>query len=448
MPTVREQLASVWNYISGAGTLVEAHEITVWRDGRLHRFSTFVPIDEVEFFRLGEGIWLYAIQASVLTYKGETWHLYKGWNNIGWLVDEMIMPPTRIITDAMFRDPVPLHRDLVDVRTPHVPTDLVPAIATEAEVGGRISEHAELPNIHHFRSHDHSLAADGTPLAMDAIPPGPSGQVITGQGVEVVPVWSFPPLGRVEILTALPPATAEEAGRVVRVRDANVLETKIFACVQNSLGDWEWVQIAVSTGDYVMIGVPTGESTHWRWALPDFPRVLGLAETHWVIPGWYASKRISATVSAGRIYYAPIFVDAPAQYTRIGIHVVTGSVGIADLRIFNWDHGMPGSLILAAGTVSTSTPGIKLIEIHLELNRGYYFLASRFTGNPACYVPDPFSAVSPAVSGFNVVGLGHPWMITLRVDADFADPAPGPTDGEGTIGASVMLGNPALGEFL
>jgi hypothetical protein len=39
-------------------------------------------------------------------------------------------------------------------------------------------------------------------------------------------------------------------------------------------------------------------------------------------------------------------------------------------------------------------------------------------------------------------------MITLRVDADFADPAPGPTDGEGTIGASVMLGNPALGEFL
>jgi len=93
MPTVREQLASVWNYISGAGTLVEAHEITVWRDGRWRRYSTFVPIDEVGFFRLGEAIWLYATQDCVLTHKGETWRLRKGWNNIAWLVDEGVLPP-------------------------------------------------------------------------------------------------------------------------------------------------------------------------------------------------------------------------------------------------------------------------------------------------------------------------------------------------------------------
>ncbi|MCL0092219.1 hypothetical protein M1N92_00860 [Dehalococcoidia bacterium] len=88
MPTVAEQLASVWDYISGAGTLVEDYAIAVWREGRFHLYSTFVPIDEIGYFRFGEGIWLYATQDCVLTYKGMTTPLYAGWNNIAWLVDE------------------------------------------------------------------------------------------------------------------------------------------------------------------------------------------------------------------------------------------------------------------------------------------------------------------------------------------------------------------------
>jgi len=88
MPTVAEQLASVWDYISGAGVKVKDHAIAVWRDGRFHLYCTFTPIDEIGYFRFGEGVWLYATQDCVLTYKEMTTQLHKGWNNIAWLVDE------------------------------------------------------------------------------------------------------------------------------------------------------------------------------------------------------------------------------------------------------------------------------------------------------------------------------------------------------------------------
>ena len=88
MPTVRDQLATAWDYISGAGVKVADNKIVVWRDGRWHFFCTFEGIDEIGYFRFGEGVWLYATQACVLTYGGVTWQLYAGWNNIGWIVDE------------------------------------------------------------------------------------------------------------------------------------------------------------------------------------------------------------------------------------------------------------------------------------------------------------------------------------------------------------------------
>ena len=88
MPTVREQLASVWNYISGAGVKVGDIDIWIFRNGDWLSYNAHIPIDEIGFFRLGEGIWLYTTQDCVLTYKGMTTQLYEKWNNIAWLVDE------------------------------------------------------------------------------------------------------------------------------------------------------------------------------------------------------------------------------------------------------------------------------------------------------------------------------------------------------------------------
>lgn len=97
MTTVREQLDSVWNYISGAGVNIDNRTISVWRDNAWLRFATFVPIDEIGYFRLGEAVWLYADRDCILTYKGVTTNLVKGWNNIAWLVgEEPALPPPKL----------------------------------------------------------------------------------------------------------------------------------------------------------------------------------------------------------------------------------------------------------------------------------------------------------------------------------------------------------------
>ena len=88
MPTVAEQLASVWNYISGAGTNVENRSIWVWRDGEWLMYAAWVPKDEIGFFRYGDVVNLYAAQDCVLTYKGLTVQLHAGWNELLWPIHE------------------------------------------------------------------------------------------------------------------------------------------------------------------------------------------------------------------------------------------------------------------------------------------------------------------------------------------------------------------------
>ncbi len=44
-----------------------------------------------------------------------------------------------------------------------------------------------------------------------------------------------------------PTPNAERSGQVIRVRAGSGTKSYIKICVQNSLGDWEWVQIGVST---------------------------------------------------------------------------------------------------------------------------------------------------------------------------------------------------------
>ena len=101
MSTVRNQLATVWDYISGAGVKVADNKVAVWRDGRWHFFCTFEGIDEIGYFRFGEGVYLYAIQDCVLTYGGMTWQLNAGWNNIGWVPPEdKPKPPAVEITSV------------------------------------------------------------------------------------------------------------------------------------------------------------------------------------------------------------------------------------------------------------------------------------------------------------------------------------------------------------
>ena len=178
------------------------------------------------------------------------------------------------------------------------------------------------------------------------------------------------------------------------------------------------------------------------------PRVVGMADhpmklkpalTRYVLPGWYIYTSTGTQADAGRIYYIPIFVPETTAYTAIGIYVVTGAAGVADLRVFGWSNGVPGPLVLSAGTVDTSTGGAKETPISLTLSRGYYFLAVRCTGTPVLLGPDPSYPTVPPVPGFNENLDGTSPLVVLAADAEYSDPAPAPTLGRGPEYAFVFL---------
>ncbi|KKL27238.1 hypothetical protein LCGC14_2387220, partial [marine sediment metagenome] len=169
-----------------------------------------------------------------------------------------------------------------------------------------------------------------------------------------------------------------------------------------------------------------------KWAAAgggaDFPEKVKPAVTRWVIPGWFFNGSLNDVANAGVIFYVPIFVEETTTYIRIGINVQTAVSGDADLRIFNWSGGLPGALVLAAGTVSHATTGNKEITISEELTRGYYFLAIRCSGSPTLKGIDRSdNGVVPPVAGL-AGGLSFDNffnMIPIKTAA-YADPAPTP----------------------
>jgi hypothetical protein len=160
---------------------------------------------------------------------------------------------------------------------------------------------------------------------------------------------------------------------------------------------------------------------------PDFPQKLKPAITRYVIPGWYFASNASISVEAGYIYYIPIFVSETTTFTAICTRVRTQIAGTARLGIFNWSNGLPGTKILDAGTVDTSTTGVKSIIINQVLTRGYYFLAIRCSATPSLDGPATTYAISTPVQGIGDGSNILPLYPILAAIAAWADPAPAPT---------------------
>lgn len=79
-------------------------------------------------------------------------------------------------------------------------------------------------------------------------------------------------------------------------------------------------------------------------------------------------------LSANRLYFLPIIISATQTFTRISINVTTLSAGNARLGIFNDTSGAPSTLVLDAGTVSTTTTGLKEVTISQSVSAGVYWL--------------------------------------------------------------------------
>lgn len=172
---------------------------------------------------------------------------------------------------------------------------------------------------------------------------------------------------------------------------------------------------------------------------PDYPMILKPNLVRYVLPGWYSGGMAKQLVQSDRIYYIPIFVTETTTYTAIGIRVGTGSVGTADLRIYAWENGLPGALILNCGTVSTSPASFKETAITQQLTRGYYFLAIRCTATPSLYAPSADYAIAPPVPGMYTSPNPLDPRVIPSADGSCTDPARAPTVMNNASFASVYL---------
>ncbi len=162
--------------------------------------------------------------------------------------------------------------------------------------------------------------------------------------------------------------------------------------------------------------------------------------TRIVLPGWFYDTVSTQAMTAGRIYYIPIYVMEDTTYTEVSIHVTTQSVGNADLRVYEWDDGVPGALIADWGSVDHNVLGKRTIAaINWAATGGtYYFLAVRCDATPTLYGIEPASSISPPVDSVNG-SHGINGQIIMYVTAAWADPAPAPTAAARTDFAVMLL---------
>lgn len=105
----------------------------------------------------------------------------------------------------------------------------------------------------------------------------------------------------------------------------------------------------------------------------------------------YSSQTTTSTTlsGAGVLTVTPFFCAKPTTFTRIGINVATGGASaLIRLGIYKMaSNGLPGALVLDAGTVDASTSGEKEITISQELYGNYYLASVTNSGTtPSLYV--------------------------------------------------------------
>lgn len=98
--------------------------------------------------------------------------------------------------------------------------------------------------------------------------------------------------------------------------------------------------------------------------------------------GYWYEPRIGSTIvtntyTINRLFYYPLFIQENISLDRLGAECTTAVASSTfRLGLYNSDtNGVPSTLILDAGTIDTSTTGLKSITISQTLSAGFYFLA-------------------------------------------------------------------------
>jgi photosystem II stability/assembly factor-like uncharacterized protein len=160
------------------------------------------------------------------------------------------------------------------------------------------------------------------------------------------------------------------------------------------------------------------------------PGQLTPAITRYSMPGWSPiTVTASFTATGGVIYYLPFFVANTTTFNDISVATSSLNTVTIDCRCYAWNNGVPGAQIANIGTFSWAVAfGTRTIVINLTLQRGFYFMAFRPSGNVINILAVTGGAPVYTMPPNNNFGAGaFINYSTLFVSAALADPAPAPT---------------------
>ncbi len=162
-------------------------------------------------------------------------------------------------------------------------------------------------------------------------------------------------------------------------------------------------------------GIPTGgaanqtlskvDGTNYNTQWTDTLAGSSLSATSW--PGGASGEYIvfggqtATTAQAeGRLIFTPYWAPKAFSISRIAINVTTaGSAGsVIRIGAYNDDNGIPGTLIFDAGTVDSTTTGIKEITTTQTLPAGRFWLAAVVQG-----------AASPTLAAMSATNANSAW---------------------------------------
>ncbi len=167
-------------------------------------------------------------------------------------------------------------------------------------------------------------------------------------------------------------------------------------------GNYPNPTVAKIQGNAVLAGVPLdGQVLQWVNAAAQFQaKTLAAAANYgpgFVAGRFYTTPGITGllqfAITANTLYAVPFFVPVSTTFTKIGVQIPNaGGGGNIELGIYNNNNGIPGTLLLDAGSVAVGAGGAVTIAINQILTPGWYWLAVAGSSTPQISGPSGAAA--------------------------------------------------------